>query len=103
MQSPLNAGQDMASGGNGQAGVSLEELAQQLAQQMAQLPPDQQQVALKNIEAQSPELASMVWQLVQQMNAQQPQIGGAVGAAASSVDMRPLPEQKPPRREATIV
>lgn len=118
MESPLASSQDMSGGlqpaqGQGSAppaqqpGMSIEQLAQSLAQQLVQLPPEQQQMALENLRAQSPELAQMVEQLANQLQQQQPQQGvpgmGAAGMAASQVDVRPLPEQLPPRRMAASV
>ncbi len=71
-------------------------MAQAYAQQIAELPPDQQQMALEAIGQQSPELAQLIQQLLGAMAGQQQQQG-------PQVDMRPLPEQLPPRREAAPV
>lgn len=67
----------------------------QLAQLISQMAPDQQKAAIQNIKTQSPELAQMVEQIIANMRRQQ----GGEGA----VDMRPLPEQRPPRRENSPV
>jgi ssDNA-binding Zn-finger/Zn-ribbon topoisomerase 1 len=107
-QSPLNAGQDAGiapkEGQQPQQGMDITQLAMMLAEQYVELPPDQQQMAMQNLQAQSPELAQLVEEYANQLQAQQPQgMGGALGAAVSQVDMRAMPEQKPPRREAALV
>ena len=109
-QSQLNQGQDAGlaprEGQQAQQGVDIRQLAQMLASQYVEMPPDQQQMAMQNLQQQSPELAQLVDQYAKQMQSQGagPQaMGGALGAAASSVDMRPMPEQRPPRREAAMV
>lgn len=68
----------------------------QLAQMISQMPPDQQQMALDNIRNQSPELADMIMQILASMQQGQ-------GAAAGPVDMRPLPDKLPPRRQSEII
>jgi hypothetical protein len=108
MQSPLNAGQDQglapAGGGQASAGVDINQMAQQMAQQISQMPPDQQQMAIQNLQTQSPELAQLVSQLLRQMGGQQGQgQQGALQASVSGVDMRPQPEQRAPRRMAASV
>lgn len=108
-QSGLNQGQDAGiapqPGQQPQQGVDIRQLAQMLAEQYAQLPENQQQMAMENLQQQSPELAQMVQQLVQKMQQEQQGsgMGGAVGKAVQGVDMRPLPEQRGPRREAALV
>lgn len=114
MQSPLNAGQNMGMGQGpveGQqaqlGGSSILAIAQQTAMQLAQMDPAQQHLVLKKLRTQSPELADLVLQFLQTMpGAQQSQVQnqmGANGEAAAGVDMRPLPEQRAPRRVAGIV
>jgi hypothetical protein len=95
VQSPLSQQQQMPPGQAG--GVDISTLAYMNAKSISTLPPDQQQTAIQNLQAQSPELADLVMQLLQQMQpqVQQPQAGG--------VDMRPLPEQRPPRRATATV
>lgn len=106
MQSPNAQGQQMQPG---QAGaVDLPSMAMMQAKSIAAMPPQQQQQAIQNLTAQSPELADLVIQMLKQMGVQvqrAPQQGvpGAAGAAASQVDMRPQPEQRPARREAASV
>lgn len=100
--SQLGAGQDMgmspeqAAQQGPAAGGDLVAMAQSYAGQIAQLPPDQQQMALEAIAAQSPELAQLVQQFLSQMGAQQ-------GPVSPGVDQRPLPEQLPPRRDTALV
>jgi hypothetical protein len=85
-QSQLKASQDSA--------VNINDLAVMLARQYATLSPDMQQVALKNLEAQSPELAQLVLQEVSRLQAQGQTMGmgGALGASVSGVDTRALPD-----------
>lgn len=90
MSSYLNAGQRMGGPGGGQ--TDLLASAQQWAAQLKQMDPQGQAAAIANIRATSPELADLVEQLLKQ---EQP-IG-------PGVDMRPLPEQRSPRRQAAIV
>jgi hypothetical protein len=107
LQSGLNEGQRMQPG---QAGaVDLPTLAVMQAKVIAGMAPQQQQQAVENLAMQSPELADLVVQMLRQMGvtvqraeAAQPGLGAA-GAAASQINMKPLPEQRPPRREAAIV
>jgi hypothetical protein len=116
MQSPLNMGQDMGVTPEQQAqGVQpglptdITAVAIQWAQQLSQMDPTQQYMAIKQLRQQSPELAELVLQYMSSMgshpNQQQPQQGvpGADGKAATEINMTPLPEQKPPRRAAGIV
>lgn len=94
-QSPLNAGQDLQAQGQQQGGVDIQQMAQSYAEQIMQLPPDQQQMALDAISAQSPELAQLVHQFLSQMGGGQQQ--------GTGVDQRPLPEKLPARRDAQLV
>lgn len=107
-QSGLNAGQELGApeGQDPSMPVDLNQLATMMAQQYIELGPEEQQMALQNIEAQNPELAQLVLQEVHRLQASGagPQaMGGALGAAVSQVDTRPLPEQRPPRREAALI
>jgi len=100
-QSQLGAGQDLgAPPGQEQMGVDLVQLAEGYAAQVAQLQPEQQELALQAIEAQSPELAQLVQQFMSLM--MRGQAGQHLGGEPQ-VDMRPLPEKLPPRREAAMV
>jgi hypothetical protein len=100
MQSQLTAEQNMGvePGQDPNMNVDLEQMAQSLAQQISSLAPQDQEMAIQNLQQQNPELAQLVQQMLQQMGGgqqqQQPQTG---------VDMRPLPEQLPARREAALV
>ena len=109
MQSPLNMGQSQgmapAPGQQAMSGIDIRQMAEQLAQQMVTMPPDQQQMALQNLQAQSPELAKLVEMLMRKMGVTAAPAGdpNAVQQAVSQVDMRPQPEQRSPRREAASV
>lgn len=78
-------------------GADLMQMAQMYAQQISQMPPDQQQLALQSLSMQSPELAQLVQQMLSAMGAR-----GAIQPPAG-VDMRPMPEKLPPRRAAPMV
>lgn len=124
--SPLNAGQNMGMGEGGPAGQaaqlggsSILAIANTIAAQLSQQDPAQQHLAIKQLRAQSPELADLVLQYLQSMPGgggmmgtapapgmqQGPAQGGlgANGAAATQIDVRPLPDKLPPRRAAGIV
>jgi len=92
VQSPLSAGQNMQQQG---PQIDIQSWAMAQAQQLAQLPPEQQQAALQNLQQQNPELAELVRQLLVQMMAGK--------QSAPSTDMRPLPDKLPPRRAAQVV
>lgn len=79
---------------NGNAGVDLPSLAMAQARTIALLPDKQQEVALQNLELQSPELAD----LTQQMLASLSPAGSPKKSTTNAVDMRPAPEQLPARR-----
>ena len=102
MQSQLSTGQDLgvAPGDAEQMPVDIVQLAEGYAQQIATLDPEMQEQALAALEAQSPELAQLVSEMLpvvmQQMGVQSPD-------ANAGVDMRPLPEQLPARRGAQLV
>lgn len=108
MQSPLNAGQQMGPEQQQMGGaMDMNTMAMMKAQQLSQLDPAQQHLAIRQLKQQSPEFAELVLQYLSSMGGMQQQpaqgVPGADGAAATQVDMRPLPEQKPPRRAAGIV
>jgi len=75
------------------AGVDPRQLAQSLAQQIAQLPAEQKQMALDAIYAQSAELGQLVAQF----------LGGGGGPPSPAVDMRPQPNVYPERRSTPMV
>lgn len=81
-----------------QAGGDIQQMAQMYAQQLAALPPEQQPMALEAIAQQSPELAQLVQQFLGMMGVQPGQT-----PEGPQVDMRPMPAQLPPRREAAMV
>lgn len=89
---PTPSGQAMGSGG-----VDIRAMAQSMAQQLGSMPPQQQEMALQNLQQQSPELADMVRQLLAQQG------GQAQQGQASPIDTRPLPEKLPPRRASASV
>jgi hypothetical protein len=100
MTSPLGMGQQMPMNQQGQfmgINIDLPTMAQAQANMIQRLPPNQQQFALNNLRAQSPELAQLVEQLLKQMGGE----GGEEGQPG--VDMRPLPEARSPRRAAGMV
>jgi hypothetical protein len=108
MQSQLSmdqsAGLAPAQGEQAGANIDLEQMAQLLAQQIIQLPPDQQQMAIDNVAAQSPELSQLVHQLVVQMQGPTGNTSqGAIQDSVSQVNMQPLPNQRSPRRVAATV
>lgn len=96
-QSPLGNGQNPQ--------IDLPTYAMMQAQQLSMLPEQQQQAALQNLRAQSPELADLVLQYLSQFpKPQAPAAGGTANQqAATQVNMTPLPEQRAPRRAATTV
>ena len=106
MQSQLNTQQETAApaGSNQEAmGVDIEQMAQQMAQQIVELPPEQQRMALENLAAQSPELAEMVKQMMAQTQGPGARARGAMMQSVSQVDMRPQPDKLPARRVAASV
>ena len=86
----------MNGGPGGNLNVDLPSLAMAQARSLAQMTPDQQQVALQNLQLQSPELANLVKSMLSQM-------GGSGATSSGGVDTRPLPEQLPPRRAAQLI
>lgn len=107
--SPLSVQQRIPVAANDQGGgglqvggmnVDIQSLAQMQAKMIATLPPQQQQFAINNLQMQSAELASLVQSLLSQM---QGDGSGQDAGGGPQVDMRPLPEQKGPRRAAGIV
>lgn len=67
---------------------------QELAQKLMLIEPRQQQQMLLQLSTQNPRLFNMVMKLVNKLN---------TADVGQSVDMRPLPEQRPPRREESPV
>jgi len=94
MQSPIGQGNRMEPG---TGGLDLRYAAQQQAMSIAAQPQQAQQIALQNLaQMNGPEFASMVQQMLAQMN-------GANASANPLMNTQPLPEQRAPRREASAV
>lgn len=96
MQSPLSSGQRMQPGQPG--AIDLPTMAMMQAKAIENMPPQDQQMALSNLQQQSPELADLVMQI---LRADGVTPGG--GGQSAGVDMRPLPEKLPARRDAQLV
>lgn len=103
-QSPNpNVQQGAAPDQNQAAPPNQEALAFAQAQQIANLPPDQQQQQIQSLMTVNPGLGQMVLSMLQAMGgAGNPAPPSALnmegGTAENPVDMRPLPVQRPPRR-----
>ena len=69
----------------------------ELAQKLMMIEPSQQQQILLQLSRVNPRLFNKVMRSIQRLNAQDG------GGGDNGVDMRPLPEQKPPRREESPV
>jgi hypothetical protein len=108
-QSQLSASQDLGGAeGSEQMPVDIVQLAEGYAAQVAELNPEMQEMAINAIAAQSQELADLVVEFlakIQQGSAGQSLLPGNAqgGPETGGVDMRPLPEKLPPRREAALV
>jgi hypothetical protein len=107
-QSQLNGGQAMMGpdGQMQQMNVDMPSLAMQQAMMIQNMPPMQQKVWIDNLRLQSPEFADLVLQMLSSMGKQDPMAAGGMTNGtpeAGQVDMRPLPEQKGPRRQQAIV
>ena len=94
-QDPMAATQSQL-GVNAQPGLDISKMAFMQAQQISQMPPSSQATAIQNLEATNPELGGMVRQILASMGVKVPSAQAAAGVPG--VDMRPLPEQRPPRR-----
>lgn len=84
----------------GQAAIDLPSMALMQAKQIAAMPPQQQPIALQNVMAMSPELGDLVKQYLSQLGVK---LTNGAGGQTPSVDMRPLPEQRAPRRTTGLV
>jgi hypothetical protein len=97
---PLGMGARLAPGSKGQpgteVGADMNMMAQGFAQQIASMQPNDQQLALQALQAQSPELAQLVQQYMGTLEKTEQ-------SAEAGVDMRPLPNKLPPRRLAAAV
>jgi hypothetical protein len=94
MQSPLSSSQKMPPGAAG--GMDIQALAYMQAQSIQQMPEDQQQTAIANLRAQSSELADLVEQIIRAGS-------GGEKKDQNPIDMRPMPDKLPPRRDAALV
>lgn len=95
MQSPLSAGNRMGENMN----VSIVDMARAQAEVLRGLPPDQVRASLNMLQMQSPELAQLVERMLLAMGI----VPSPAQQAAPAVDMRPLPEQRGPRRANPLV
>jgi len=85
---------------SGQQNVDLPSMAMSYAQQISHLDPAMQQMALQNLQTTSPDLAALTGQYLKQLQKDKEQI---MAGSQGGVDMRPLPEQRSPRRMTTLV
>jgi hypothetical protein len=83
------------SGLQGAGGFTLDAAAAALAEKLKVMPAEQQQVYLTQLQAQSPEMAQLVQEQMPPPGMPPP---APSAAPSSGVDMRPMPEQLPPRR-----
>lgn len=79
---------------NEQTGIPMSQIAMGLAQQLSSMPAEAQQQHLDQLKRTQPEMA----ELVRQNIIAPPRQGGP--PAPPSVDMRPMPEARPPRRDS---
>ena len=99
MQSPLSSSQRMPPGSSG--AVDLPSLAMMQANSIKNMPPQDQQRAISNLQQQSPELADLVLQILRSEGIVPGQGGGQ--DESGGVDMRPLPDKLPARRSGQLV
>jgi hypothetical protein len=95
-QPPQPPAQDPSAGMEQPDQQALAATAYSHAQMLISLPKEQQQAQLQALSAQDPAMAEMVSQFLNMM-------GGPKQEQAPAVDMRPLPEAKPPRRMASPI
>jgi hypothetical protein len=81
-----------------QKGIDLPTYAMGQAKLLVTMAKPQQEQALRNIQAMSPELADLVKQMLAELQPQEQADSGSAG-----VDTRPLPQQRPPRRAGGMV
>jgi hypothetical protein len=83
--------------------VPLEDVARVYANTLLQSDPASQKSMLESLRQTSPELHQKVLQLLQELQGQQAAPAPSTAAAVpGSVDMRPMPEQRPPRRAQLV-
>lgn len=99
VSSKLNGGQSLEAGG-----VPLTQVAEMILQMLGSMMPKAQKALLDQIKASSPDLYGVIAQMMSQQQAAAPATPPPAQAApaAPQVDMRPLPEQRPPRRAQLI-
>lgn len=98
-----------ATAGTQAGGYSMDAVAAALASKIKTMPPEQQRVYLQQLQSKAPEALELLAQQMAvppEMAGQMPQgpgepPPGAMGAAPP-VDMRPMPEQLPPRRPGAV-
>ncbi len=90
-QSPLSAQNKLQPN---QPAIDIQSMASMWASQIQVMDPSNQKLALENLRMQNPQLASLVQQLL---------ASGQQEAMPAGVDMRPLPEQRSPRRQTSLV
>jgi hypothetical protein len=96
VSSQLSGQQRMGGAEGGGLNVDLPSLAMSQARMLAAMPKAQQELALQNLELQSPEFADLVRQMLASLSSQGG--GGEKKTTTNAVDTRPLPEQRPARR-----
>ncbi len=94
----------MQAGVSRQAVVTIDATAAALAKELERMPPERRSVWLSQLRSASPEMEQLV---LQQQGAGLPPMpqdpgGAALQPAGQTVDMRPLPEQRPPRRASAL-
>jgi len=80
--------------------VDLPSFAAAQAQQISAMPKNYQEMAVQNLQGQSPELADLVRQILASM---QQNGKGPAAAGGPQMDTRPLPDQRSPRRATPSV
>jgi len=88
------------------AGVDLNSLAMMQARSFATMDPVHQQIAIRNLKLQSPELCDLVLQHlgeIEKQKGEQEAQAKATAKGSNGVDMRPMPENKPARRAGPTV
>lgn len=78
--------------------MNIIEMAKGYAQQLTNLPPDQQQTTLSALMQTQPELGQLVQKFLSMLSA-----GQQTPQASTSIDMRPMPNKLPPRRMSAMV
>lgn len=87
-------------------GGDPEEMAYKYAQQLMQYNEQEQQMVMQQMEEQMPQMAGLImqkFQELQQAGGQQAQAQTQEQPQEGPVDMRPMPDQKPPRRDESPI